>query len=153
MGYCSKCCVFSPLYPWAVMAQIQSLLDILFLGKDPEGWGRLAGLCGEVFLCCVDRNSWMESWFIHLDSRHANGVGFSMRSKAPTSTFEDILVNSSDEAVWVCQTKSDFTPPLETGASVDLWFNGLMAVSEVLQFSELLQVHWWVRPHRPILSH
>lgn len=38
------------------------------LGKDPDGWGRLPGLCGEVFLCCVDMNSGIESWFILLSS-------------------------------------------------------------------------------------
>lgn len=37
--------------------------------------------------------------------------------------------------------KSDFAPPLETGTPVDLWFNGLGAASEMLQFSELLQAH------------
>lgn len=50
---------------WAMMWQVQSLLDILPLGKGPDGHelGRLAGLCAEVVLCCVDMISWMRPWF------------------------------------------------------------------------------------------
>lgn len=64
-----------------------------------------------------------------------------MGSKAPVSTFEEVLVNSSDEAVSVCQTKSDFAPPLERCTFADLWFNGLIAISEMLQSVELLKLH------------
>lgn len=119
---------------------------------DGEGW---LGSVGRVFCVVL---TWIHRWNLGLsigvlDLWHANDVGFSAWSKAPISTFEDVSVNSSDEAIWVCQIKSDFAPPFERGTSVGLWFNGLMAVSEMLQFSELLQVHWWVRPCRPILSH
>lgn len=92
------------------MAQIQSLLDILFLGKDPDGGEGWLGYVGR-FFCVV--LMWIHEQDLGLpigvlDSWHAKGVGFSTQSKAFRSTFEDILVNSSDEAVWVCQIKSDF---------------------------------------------
>lgn len=64
-----------------------------------------------------------------------------MGSDAPISTSEEVLVNSSDEAVSVCQTKSEFAPPFERCTFADLWFNGLIAISDMLQSVELLQLH------------
>lgn len=55
------------LWHWAMMGQVQSLLNLLPAEKGPE-LGRLSGLRGEVVevvLCCFDMISWMKSWFIH----------------------------------------------------------------------------------------